>query len=652
MSITMSRKLEEVSLTSIRPAGWLRSYLKRQSRGLTGHMEVAGFPFDTKGWACAKVPQKRGEPWWPYEQTGYWVDGMTRCGYLLSDKRLIDKAKKSIDYVLKHADADAYLGPKHLKKAEHWSRWAHAVFFRAMMAHYSATGDKRVLKALTKHYIQEDLKHCGGRDICNIEIMLWVYSKTGNKRLLDQAERAYAKYNKLCANDDTSMANMLSGKKATEHGVTYNEIGKLGAILYMYTGKKKYLAATENAYRKIDKYHMLIDGVCSSSEQLRGKDPLDSHETCDIADYTWSVGYLLLATGEAEYADKIERACFNAAPGAVTEDFRALQYFSCPNQVIADKSSNHSLWERGNSAMSYRPNPYTECCPGEVNRIMPNFAARMWLRNDADGITAALYGPSQATAKLGGQKVTIIERTDYPFSERIYFEIQTKGSARFSLGLRIPGWCRKAKIIINGKERRGKLKAGSFIKIRRNFRNKDVISLILPMELKLSHWPGGGAALERGPLVYSLGIEEDRRIDKRDRRSSKEFPAWNMYPASRWNYALDLNGRNLNKAVEVVKGSVGENPWSMKSAPIQLRVPARRVRNWKISNRRSVLREVVPGKAAEKHSGEFAFTPALPEPSTLARRLSKKTETITLVPYGCTNLRLTIFPKINRRKLV
>ena len=606
-------------------------------------MEVAGFPFDTKGWACAKVAHHKGEPWWPYEQTAYWVDGMIRCGYLLGDKRLIGKARKSIDYVLKHADSDGYLGPKHLKESKHWNRWPHAVFFRALMAYYSATNNRRVLKALTKHYLSKSSEHCDGRDICNIEIMLWVYSKTGNKRLLNEAVRAYEKYNQRCANDDITLANMLTGKRASEHGVTYNEIAKLGAILYMYTGKRECLAATENAYRKIDRYHMLIDGVCSSTEQLRGKDPLDSHETCDIADYTWSVGYLLLATGRAEYADKIERACFNAAPGAVAEDFRALQYFSCPNQVIADESSNHNLWERGNAAMSYRPNPYTQCCPGEVNRIMPNFAARMWLRDGKDTIVASLYGPNQITAKLGGQKVTIIEQTDYPFAERIDFKIQTRDCANFTLSLRIPGWCRKARILVNGKQRGGKIKTGSFVKIRRTFKHNDAVSLILPMDLKLSHWPSGGVGLERGPLVYALGIKEDRRIDKRDRTSNREFPAWNMYPASRWNYALEVDGRNLNKAVEVVRGDVGANPWSVESAPIQLRVPARRVHNWRISNRRQIFRELAPGKT-EKMSGNFAFTPGLPEPNTLAKRLGKKTETITLVPYGCTKLRVTIFP--------
>ena len=49
------RKFEELPLTAIHPEGWLRSYLEKQSRGLTGHLEKAGFPFNTAGWASQKL---------------------------------------------------------------------------------------------------------------------------------------------------------------------------------------------------------------------------------------------------------------------------------------------------------------------------------------------------------------------------------------------------------------------------------------------------------------------------------------------------------------------------------------------------------------------------------------------------------------------
>ena len=640
----------ELPLTAISPQGWLRVYLEKQRDGLTGHLEAAGYPFNTPGWAAPVVRHgDYGSGWWPYEQTGYWYDGMIRCGYLLNDQFLIEKACRQIDYVLAHADPDGYLGPALMKDPVDNNRWAHTVFFRAWLAHYSATGDSRILPALTRHYTSGSAEHTFHRNTTNIEIMLAVYERTGDARLLRLAQAAYQGYNLGAPEDDTALETLLSDKLATEHGVTYNEMAKLPMILYMYTGEETYYRAAIKAYQKLDRDHMLVDGVPSSSERLRGKDPLDSHETCDIADYTWSVGYLLMATGKAEYGDKIERACFNAAPGAVRDDFKGAQYLSCPNQVIADRYANHNLFYRGSPAwMSYRPNPATECCPGNLNRIMPNFAARMWLHDGHGNLAAALYGPSQVTARVGatGQEVTIVEETQYPFGERIDFQVRTEKPVTFTLWLRIPGWCQGAELTVNGRPFGPPLAAGTFAPVTRNFAHNDRIVLTLPMELKLQYWPGGGVSLERGPLVYTLGIEEDWQIDAEDRRSTPAFPAWNLYPASEWNYALALDEDNLDQ-VEVIRLAYTPEPWRLTDAPVVLRVPARKVNGWEIVDTDSVVSESWHDGVFKEGilKGRFRLTPPLPDPKELPKMLGEDIEMIRLVPYGCAKLRVTIFPE-------
>jgi len=646
--MTVSTGLRELPITSIKPEGWLRAFLEKQRDGLTGHMEVAGNPFDTPGWGARRV-RGNSVDWWPYEQVGYWVDGAIRCGYLLGDDALVAKAGRQIDYVLKHAGRDGYLGPDFLKPEQPFGRWPHAVFFRAMMALHSATGDKRIARAIARHYLSGAVDHSDGRNVCNVEIMLWAYKVTGDRRLLDCAVETYKKYNRVSAGADTSVRGMLSPKRGNEHGVTYNEICKLGALFYPYTGNRRWLRATENAYRKIDRYHMMIDGVCSSSEYLRGKDPLDCHETCDIADYTWSVGYLLMATRQAVYADKIERAVFNALPGATTEDFRALQYLSGPNQVVADRSSNHNLYARGWPWMSYRPMPGTECCPGEVNRVMPNYCARTWMSDGADGLIAALYGPSRVTARVGKARlpVTIVEETNYPFSERIDFQVRAERPVAFPLTLRVPGWCPRAKVLVNGAEMKKGVKAGSFLTVRRKFAHNDRVTLLLPMKLKTTRWPRGGIGIERGPIVFALPIKEKRSVDTLEKNQTKDFPAWNMYPESVWNYALALDKVRLDDAVEVVHQPWSPEPWSAGKAPVTLRVPARRVSGWRMLRLKKTTRQTSTWDSftVKTVTGDFRFTPQLPDPKTLHKRLGKKVETLTLVPYGCTNLRIAIFPR-------
>lgn len=639
----------EASIQSIKPEGWLRVWLETQKRGLTGNMEAAGFPFNTRGWAAPSYTEEGDVDWVPYEQVGYWVDGALRCGLLLDDPALIEKAREHVDYTLSHPDRDGFLGNPELKKTENpLNRWPHAVFFRAACALCDATGDKEIISRLTDHYLGDDFPYARHRQVCNVEIMLWLYRHTGDRRLLQRACTAYEQFNELYPDEPTSVKAMLLPEPHFEHGVTYNEIGKLGAVLYRYTGKKRYLDATRNAWRKIDKYFMLVDGVHSSTEFLIGNSPLDSHETCVITDYVWSTGYLLMTTGEAAYGDKIERAAFNAAPGAVTKDFRALQYFSSPNQVVADRTSHHSTFMRGHQWASYRPNPGTECCPGEVNRVMPAYACRMWMRGARGEAVAALYGPSRHTFSPpdSSTPVTIVEETAYPFSERIDFSIRTQTAQDFTLQLRIPEWCDTPSPEINGKKQKREMRKGTFFSIARTFSPNDRIVLRLPMTVRASCWGENGLAPERGPLVFALPVKEERHRDEKDPRQTPEFPAWNMYPASRWNYALDIDPADADKEAVVKFNETTAMPWTSENPPVEIWVPARKVSGWRLKKRKTVYSKSSPHGALEKHRGDFTFTPPLPPAKGLPQRLAKKRELIRLVPYGATCLRLTIFPTV------
>ena len=97
-------KLEEIPIKNISPQGETLNFLKRQADGLTGNIEAAGYPFDTYGWGNFnddKDAINRGNSnWWPYEQTGYWLDGAEKCAVLLNDAKLKNKVQKIITYVI------------------------------------------------------------------------------------------------------------------------------------------------------------------------------------------------------------------------------------------------------------------------------------------------------------------------------------------------------------------------------------------------------------------------------------------------------------------------------------------------------------------------------------------------------------------------
>jgi len=628
---------KESLICNIRPEGWLRNYLIMQKNGLTGFLPETGYPYNTNCWGKKEFQEGGFDSWWPYEQMAYWIDGVMRCGYLLNDESFIEKALSQIEFTVENPDDDGFLGPSFMKRKDCNNQWPHAVLFRAFAAHVSATGSLRLAEAVRRHYLSDSAAYLFEREIVNIESMLWAYRVTGDRRLLENAEGAYKYFMSHLKREGGSPFALHSYARPKDHGVTYNEVCKLGAVLYLHTGEEEVLMDSVDAFRKLDRFAMLISGVNSSTEHVRGKEPLDAHETCDIADYTWSTGYLLMATGNAEYADKIEKACFNAAPGAVTEDFRAGQYFSCPNQVLATRGSNHVKCADISPRMSYRSAHDTDCCMGEVNRIMPNYVSRMWMLTQSGDPVASLYGPSCFSFNVRGRKerVLIVETTDYPFSECIDFQIRTKYSAEFSLFIRIPSWCSSAKILINGKETGIKGKKGSFVEIRRSFEHNDTVSLYLPMKLKISRWPKGGIGIERGPLVFSLPIMEKRTIDRKWERQSERLPAFEMNPVSAWNYAI-IPKVDKFKVEYCFKCG---NPWSVSGARIKIIVPAKKVKGWKTVKLKEVDNFGKPAK------GNWEHTPDLPRAEFIKDNISDIEERITLVPYGCTTLRMTIFPK-------
>lgn len=624
-------KFFKLKIIQIKPQGWLKEFLERQSSGLTGNIEVAGYPFNTCAWACYKIPGSQKD-WWPYEQTSYYIDGVYRLGLLLDDDQLVMKAKKHTRYVLDHLDTiDGRMGPLHLHNE--WWRWPYASFFRNYMTEYSLTNDKNIIESLHRHYLTfSAYDFCDDMEMANLEEICWLYGITGDEKLIDMAEKAYSLFTSHYFFRDRAGREIQfsSDRIPNTHAVVYLELVKIPAIMYSYTGNEKYLTDAINGIQKMEKHHMLISGLPSSTEHMKGVSELAGHETCNTAELPYTMGYFLRITGDAQYGDKIERAIFNASMGSITKDFKAHQYFSSPNQVIATLNSNHLGYH--SSRMAYLPGHDVECCTGNVNRFMPYFIEQMWLRSVNNGLVAALFGPSSVKAKVGKQKIPIeiIEETKYPFSEKIDFIINTGKSVSFPFYIRIPSWCKFPRILLNGQVIKKNIEPGTFFELNETFTNGDIITLEIPMEINISRWPKNGIGIERGPLVFSYPVDTLKTIVQDYEKSTTEFPGFQFKPGSDWNYALLISDREENQ-IKVLHNETSGYPWLIENSPIKLIVPAKKVKNW---NLRSSI---------DKETGKVIYrNPPFPE------KLITEDETtyIELVPYGCTLLRLTVFPGI------
>lgn len=613
--------LQDIGIEGMKAEGWMKEVLTTQRNGLTGHIQVAGAPFDKEGWGDAT--QKKMDRWEDFEQTGYWADGALRCGYLIDDPELTQCVKEWIDFQIDHPKEDGFIGP------ELHNLWPHVVFFRVIMAEYSRNPSPKIIKALSNHYKNaarsQTLIKTGGpewdfneRTMLHIEMLCWLYQQTNDAFFIEKAENTYKAF---CSRKSPfTMQAFLSDEVPIVHSVSSFETLKIPVILYINTGKKEYLDAAIHGIQKVYKYHGLADGIPSGNEAHDGNMPNEVHETCCVSDAQWALGYFLQATGDVQWADLMEKICFNAAFSVVWKDFKSLQYYSSPNQVIAKNNSSFCMYVGGQDRMAYRIAHGPACCNGNMNRMIPLFCSRQWMKKGDNGIVAAMYAPSSFTTKLKGSKneITIQEETNYPFEETIRFRMKMKRSTPFSFWLRIPQWCKGASITVNGQAADIVCKAGTFVEVQRKFSDGDIIELKLPMKAKSVSMPYDGVAFERGPLVFSLNVKAQEEITETRELDGIKFQSRILTPLSEWNYA-PVDAENI----EVVNSNDYSNLWNPETTPVRLKVKAVTVTNWQLYRDN--------------------FTPYMP---SVIRKGEEKV--IELVPVGTTVLRMTVFPDIRR----
>ena len=625
-----------VNITKIRPNGWYKEFLEIQKRGITGNIEKCGFPFSVLGWDNHKKEfgseEEKEYLWTSYEQTAYALDGQIKCAILLKDGEWIEKIAKKIEKALQGVDEDGYIGPTELKEPKTTNRWPHVVFFRAVQTYYDYTKDSRIIDKLVAHYLNKVVDYTYFRNVLNTEIMLWLYSITNNQRLLDLAIENYKEFDK---NEEDSFAtkNLKSNKKSVSHGVSYNEFSKLGPLFYSYTGDIKYLEPVIKGYEKVFKYQLLPDGLHSCNENMSDNAYTQTHEMCNVTDFPRSMNFLLKATGDGRYADLAERCVYNAGIGAISKDFTSLQYFSGLNQVVADDYSNHNWYTRGSSWMAYRPNHITPCCTGNSNRFMPEFLLNSFLSKD-DGVAVVYYGDNEYD-DFNESGIKIVEKSNYPFEDRVSFEISSKKD--FSLYLRIPNWCKNPKLFVNGKKLEVLVEKG-FVKCDLG-KGESRVELEIPSEVEMVDYKGG-VFVQKGCLLFAYDAGDRKEESTVDNGIQTTFPKWNIYAEKPWNYAIEQD-----KGFKFIQKEINGYPWISENSPFEIEISAKRLKNWVIKERTKIKTTYNPKQKNEKEEvGRFIFTPAFPE--VKSENLATESEKIKLVPYGTTMMRISVFPKI------
>ncbi len=649
---------------AVRPDGWIRKELQASAEGITGHLheireDVFWNTWDNRLYRNDHPPVP-GEPWWFFEHQAYWADGLFQLAYILNDERLKKLSAEFVDKVLEGQNQDGYFGgwPGN-PYSNDGDIYTQSLISQALLSYQEATSDPRIIPALQKafHHIYLNCRPEPGTD--GLLPLAWqggsygwpssshiiypvlsVYSKTGDRELLDFADLIFmtGQKGKPDRRSDIQISNLLlSGYTLYDmHGVDATEVLKIPAIHYLVSGNRDELNASIKGIDKVERYSGQAHGAPSSDEQLREPGSVNGTESCTESTWSSTKQTMFAITGDVQYADGVEKLVYNIGPGSRKSDGKAFQYYSAPNQAACTELSNRvpltfvyrqSFCPDGDSLCM--------CCAGQSNRLYPNFVKNtLWLASVDNGLASACFGPCTVYSRVGekGDSVAIQEQTNYPFEEKVSFQIISEKTIDFPLYLRIPGWCARAMLKINDQVYLENPLPGTMVRIEREWKKGDKVELFVPMKINLSVWNNSSVAVERGPLVYSLKIKQ--KWEKLAERHPG-FPDWKCTPGSEWNYALcfflENNGpeifplisrsHDIDSYFTVKYNDIPENSYPWEFPPIELICKGRKVDGWKLLDQ--------------------DVTPDVP-PSPVIN--SNDEEDISLIPFGCAPIRITYFP--------
>lgn len=307
--------------------------------------------------------------------------------------------------------------------------------------------------------------------------------------------------------------------------------------------------------------------------------------------------------------------------------------------MVVSDSKDHSPGIE-NSGPFLTMNPFSSrCCQHNHSQGWPYYAEHLWMATPDNGVAAILYNSSEVNVKVGnGQPVVLKQTTEYPFDEHIKIAVNTSKSVNFPLYLRVPGWCKHAMVSVNGKPVHVDAKAGSYIRLSNEWKQGDVIELTLPMKIQLQLWTKNknSVSVNYGPLTFSLKIDEYyKKMDskKASQQDSKwqasadqsKWPAYEIYPESKWNYGLWLTDQPIDQQFEIIKKPWPKNdfPFAQNTVPMEIKAKGKLIPDWTID--------------------QYGLCGVLPEsPVTV----NTQAEEIELIPMGAARLRISAFPVV------
>ena len=485
-----------------------------------------------------------------------WLEAVGYSLAVYPDEKLEATADEVIDLISRAQLPDGYVNTYFIRK-EPGKRWTnlwecHELYcaghmMEAAVAYYQATGKRKFLECMCRFADHIDsvfgpepgkLKGYPGHEEIELALVK-LYHVTGVKRYLDLAaffinERGKRPYyfdleaEKRESNlwspkgrrpSDTADYNQYripvrEQKKATGHAVRAVYLYSGMADVALETGDRELKEACRILWNNIAFRQMYITGGIGSTAQgeaftLDYDLPNDTayQETCASIGLFFFSHRMLALDKDGKYADVMERALYNSILSGISRDGKRFFYVN-PLEVWPEAS------EKDPGKRHIRPVRQKwygcACCPPNIARLLSSLGGYVY-DVEEDTITVRLYIGGEFQAKIGDVPVTLVQTTDYPWDGKVTIQVKGVSEKRFTLALRLPGWCPKADLKVNGEECSiGSRRQKGFVRLDRIWTDGDLVEFCMEMDPQLIQAhpmvraDAGRAAIQRGPLVYCL----------------------------------------------------------------------------------------------------------------------------------------------------
>jgi DUF1680 family protein len=345
-----------------------------------------------------------------------------------------------------------------------------------------------------------------------------LYRATGERRYLDLAkffvdQRGLGLLGPSPIGGRSYYQDRVPVRDATEvegHAVRALYLATGVADVYLETGDTSLLEALNRQWQDFVEHKLYLTGGAGSrydGEAFGRPYELPNEgaysETCAaIASIMWN-WRMLLATGEARFADLIESTLYNGFLSGVSLDGERFYYI---NPLL----SRGEVIGAGRRSRDRQPWYRVACCPPNVMRLLASLG-HYFATVSPSGLQVHQYGPGSINAEFApGRTVGLNVETDYPWDGRVVFTVTQTDGQPWELRLRRPAWCSTPGLTVAGQAVDAAGAGPGYVSIDRVWQAGERVELTLPMPPRLVEAnprlesARDSAAIVRGPLVYCL----------------------------------------------------------------------------------------------------------------------------------------------------